>query len=350
MPILFTLGLYQTHKPERWQSKHKVFSNLSQALSSLGVDSYFLCHPKSVKSRFIGDKDKYFFQGEKDLATLVRERGITHLVIWGGRTEADQRIREEVGHMVHIVYGEYGWFPQSQHCYFSPNGTNADADLLNEGLKNHKLDRSRFLAARRKLLFSMLGWRGVFNAPDFFTQRQFDTRKKIFVPLQNEKDTNIVLSSPVKSMASFIEGLSEHYPHNEFIVRPHPRAAYNSLPLRDNVEYQSPAVNPFRDYQRYGGVLGINSTMLLQLALLGLPVAGIGEGVATGTGVYEDLDWNEMPADLEKISSKPWGAGKSLDFMIRVKQLSFRQLRDPNEIEASYLYTLLTGREVNYAP
>lgn len=340
MPILFTLGLYQTRKPERWQSKHKAFSNLSRSLRALGIDSYFLCHPKSVKSRFIGDRDRYFYEGGQDLTALVQEKGITHLVIWGGRTEADQRIRNEVGDRVQIIYGEYGWFPQSQHCYFSPNGTNADADLLNEGLREHQLDESRFLATRRKLLFSMLGWRGFISPPDFFTERKFDTRKKIFVPLQDESDTNIVLSSPVKSMASFIEGLSERYPDYEFLVRPHPRANYESLPVRSNVEYQSPAVKPFREYQRYGGVLGINSTMLLQFALLGLPVAGVGKGVASGIGICSELDWNDLPSKLEGLMQEPRSAARALDFMTRVKQLSFGQLRKPEEIKMSYLYPL----------
>lgn len=342
MPILFTLGLYQTRKPERWQSKHKVFSNLSRSLRALGIDSYFLCHPKSVKSRFIGDRDRYFYEGGQDLTALVQEKGITHLVIWGGRTEADQRIRNEVGDRVQIIYGEYGWFPQSQHCYFSPNGTNADADLLNEGLREHQLDESRFLATRRKLLFSMLGWRGFISPPDFFTERKFDTRKKIFVPLQDESDTNIVLSSPVKSMASFVEALSEHYPDYEFLVRPHPRASYESLPVRRNVEYQSPSVKPFREYQRYGGVLGINSTMLLQFALLGLPVAGIGQGLATGTNVYNELNWDDLTQDIGELSSNPEEAARVLDFMLRVKQIRVANLKAPKYVRRSYIYQLFS--------
>ncbi|XKH00011.1 hypothetical protein LG325_07780 [Marinobacter nauticus] len=342
MSILFTLGLYQTRKPERWQSKHKVFFYLSQSLRSLGIDSCFLCNPASVKERFIEGEAEYFFEGEKDLVQLLDEKNVTHLVIWGGRTDADERIREEVGDRVKIIYGEYGWFPQSQHCYFSPNGTNADADLWNEGLAEHKLDCRRFLSARRKLLFSMLGWRGMVSPPEFFQQRFFNVQKKIFVPLQDEQDTNIILSSPVKTMSAFVEGLSFTYPDHEFLVRAHPRAHYESLPELPNVEYQSPAVNPFKSYKEYGGVLGINSTMLLQFALLGLPVAGIGEGVASHSGVYTDLDWYNLPQDISLLGSNPEDAAKALDFILRIKQLSFDELKRPNKIKKTYLHKLFS--------
>lgn len=343
MSILFTLGLYQTRKPERWQSKHKVFFYLSQSLRSLGIDSCFLCNPASVKERFIESEAEYFFEGEKDLVQLLDEKNITHLVIWGGRTDADERIRKEVGDRVRVIYGEYGWFPQSQHCYFSPNGTNADADLWNEGLAEHKLDRRRFLFARRKLLFSMLGWRGMVSPPEFFRQCFFDVQKKIFVPLQDEQDTNIVLSSPVKTMSAFVEGLSSTYPDQKFLVRAHPRAHYESLPELPNVEYQSPAVNPFKSYKEYGGVLGINSTMLLQFALLGLPVAGIGEGVASHSGVYTDLDWYDLPQDISLLGSDPDAAAKVVDYMLRVKQVNLPDLRSPKYVKQSYIYRLLTS-------
>ena len=343
MSILFILGLYQSRKPQRWRPKHKVFSNLSQSLAALGIDSYFLCNPRSVKSRFIGDTTCYFYEGEKDLASLVREKYITHVVIWGGRTEADQRIRDEVGDKVKIVYGEYGWFPQSQHCYFSPNGTNADANFLSEGLSEHILDRKSFLAARSKLLLSMLGWRALISRPDFFEERQFDTQKQIFVPLQDEMDTNIMLSSPVKTMSAFVEGLASNYPDYRFLVRPHPRASYESLPTKPNIEYQAIEVNPFRNYSQYGGVFGINSTMLLQFALLGLPVAGIGKGVASGTEVYADLDWSNLPSDLGIISSNPLNAAKVLDFMLRVKQIRVKDLKKSRYVERSYIYNLFTS-------
>ena len=342
MAVLFTLGLYQTVKPERWRSKHKVFLCLSHSLASLGIESFFLCNPRSVKHQLIREKDRYFYQDDADLRKLVEQKSISHVVIWGGRSDADDRIRKEVSGLVRIVYAEAGWFPQSRHCYFSLFGTNADASFPDEGLAEHRLDRIRFTLERNRILRSMLGFKRSFSAPDFWSARKFDVGKKIFVPLQDESDMNIVLSSPVKSMSEFIAGLAGLYPGADFVVRPHPRARYEKLPDLPNVEYQDVSEDPYRNYQEYGGVVGINSTMLLQFSILGLPVVGIGEGVASGTGAYFDADWFSMPVDLGSIEYDASVSATFFDFLVRVKQLQVKRLKNPRWVRNTYLYDIFS--------
>lgn len=343
--VLFTLGLHQTDKPERWASKHKVYCYLSRSLNKLGIDSLFLCNKLSVKPKFIDDDTKYYYQDDTPISELVNKHGITHVFIWGGRTLADDKLRLEVGGRAKIIYSEAGWFPQSNTCYFSPFGTNASSSFMDEGLSEHLLCRSAFRKDRQKIIRSTLGFWASLNALDFYSARTFDTSKPIFLPLQDENDTNIILSSPVKSMTEFITTFATKYADVKFVVRPHPRASYNTLPAFDNIEYQSIQDNPYTRYKEYGGVIGINSTMLLQYSLLGLPVAGVGFGVGTGNNAYLDLDYSNLPESINGMSFDSELAARFYDYLIRIKQTEVQSLLDHRFVEKSYIYSLINSEK-----
>lgn len=337
MKILFTLGVYQKDRPERWASKHSVFSGLSNSLAKLGHDIFFYCNKKSVKPRFITANDRYYFEGEASLAEVVTKHDIRCVVIWGGRTAADDRVRSECPADTKFVYAEAGWFPQSRTCYFSDFGTNASARFVMEGLVPHQFDKPKFMRARRKILLSSIGFLNYVKLGEFFQTKKFDSSKPIFVPLQDEADTNIVLSSPVKKMADFINTLVARYPTVQFVVRPHPRASYTDLPLHANVSYQSAQISPYTHFAEYGGVVGINSTMLLQYALLGVSVAGVGQGIATGSGAYFDLPYDQLPEQLDEITYDINSSAKFFDYLLRNKQLDVKKLRNAKYVSKSYL-------------
>ncbi|MGY8774341.1 hypothetical protein [Spongiibacter tropicus] len=337
MTILFTLGLYQDVRPERWASKHSVFYGLATSLSKLGYESVFLCNQKSVKSKYVSKKFRYYFEGDTAVLDVFEKEDISHVVIWGGRTVGDDRLRSECPGGTEFIYAEAGWFPQPGTCYFSQFGTNANARFQEEGLVEHSLNRRAFVLSRWKKLRSSLGLLELIKAPSFFEMKRFDPRKPIFVPLQDEGDTNILLSSPVKKMADFIDKLADLYPSVIFVVRPHPRATYSSLPQRNNVKYQQTTLSPYANYSMYGGVIGINSTMLLQFALLGLPVAGVGSGVATGNGAYYDLNYDEFPSDLAEITYDAVPTAKFFDYLIRKKQLDVKKLKSSAYVKNSYV-------------
>jgi len=337
MRVLFTLGVYQEDRPERWAAKHSVFFALANSLTKLGHEIFFYCNKKSVKSRFVTSKYKYYFEGEDIFSEILLKNNIQCVVVWGGRTDADYKLRRSCPENIKLIYAEAGWFPQAGTCYFSEFGTNANAQFLKEGLQDHHFNAASFARARRKVLGASIGYFRCLKLPNFYDVKKFDSTKPIFLPLQDEGDTNIVLSSPVKSMALFISKFAEQYPQVSFIARPHPRASYSSLPAHDNVTYQSSAVDPYTDFDHYGGVIGINSTMLLQYALLGLPVAGVGKGVATGSGAYFDLEYDQLPRQLDDIVYDVHSSAKFFDYMLRNKQLAVRKLMNTRYVSKSYL-------------
>jgi hypothetical protein len=77
--------------------------------------------------------------------------------------------------------------------------------------------------------------------------------------------------------------------------------------------------------------------MLLQYALLGLPVAGVGKGVATGSGAYFDLEYDQLPSQLDDIVYDVHSSAKFFDYMLRNKQLAVRKLMNTRYVSKSYL-------------
>lgn len=345
MSILFTLGLNQQDKPERWASKHKVYRDLSVSLEKLGITTLFLCNPASIKPKLIQNKEHFYLEGDKSISKLINEYDVTHIFIWGGRSEGDLKLRESIPSYVNVIYSEAGWFPQSGHCYFSQHGTNASARLSEEGLEKHVFNACRYKINRFFIAKSMLGFFSALRLPSSHGNRCFDVKKPIFIPLQDERDTNITISSPVKTMSEFLTSICTTYPDVEFIARPHPRATYSFLPKFKNLTYQPVSENPFSLYLNYGGVLGINSTVLLQFSVIGVAVAGVGEGIASNTGIYSHLDLSNLPRSLSEINYSAHESMQSLDFLINVKQLKTRKLSSPAYIKNSYLSSLLELRK-----
>jgi hypothetical protein len=346
MNVLFILGAYQKDRPERWASKHKVFSNLERSLSLLGIESYYYCNKKSVKPKLIIDKNKYFFDEEIEFQNVLSKNNISVVFIWGGRTDSDVYIKKQIPENIKIIYGESGWFPQSGTCYFSPFGTNASANLLEEGFSSFTHDIQRFQRLRKKLLNSWLGrWT---SKPKLDRDEAVSFLKgSIFVPLQDEKDTNILLSSPFKKMADFIGFLSHKYPEQHFIVRPHPRASYDTLPKFNNVTYQDREDDPYKLYNSYAGVIGLNSTMLMQFSLMGLPVVGLGEGVAKGCNGYIELSEDKLPDKLSDLSFPIKNIVRFYDYLLSYKQLEVSKLDSLTYLESTYIPELLGIRDEN---
>lgn len=337
MKALFILGVGQESRPERWRAKHHVYSHMAKGLAGFEIDHHLYANPASIKAEYL-QKGHYSLSDNQSLDDVLSEQNPTHAFIWGGRTPADRHIRDRLIHSdIQCLYSEAGWFPQSGHCYFSEHGTNAECRLIEEGLRQHIFEAAAFHRIRKEIVRNLLGfWRSI-QVPTMTGIATMDSRKPILLPLQDESDTNIQLSSPIKSMNEFIRLLAEQYPDVRFIARPHPRSPIKvdlSLP---NVVVQDSKVNPYAQFMDYGGVIGINSTTLLQFSLLGLPVCGIGQGIASGTGAYYELDVKHLPATLSDIHCDLDQSRVVYDFLARKKQLESNRLSQKRYLAATYI-------------
>lgn len=337
MKALFILGVDQEHRPERWRSKHHVYSHLAKGLAAFQIDHHLYANPASVKSEYL-HQGHYSFSDSQSLDDVLAEHKPTHAFIWGGRTTADRRIRDRLMQSgIRCLYSEAGWFPQSGHCYFSEHGTNAECRLTEEGLRQHVFDAAAFLGVRKQILRELLGFWHSMMVPAMAGTVAMDISKPILLPLQDEGDTNIQLSSPIKSMSEFVRCFAEQYPDARFIARPHPRSPIKVDLNLPNVVVQDSKTNPYAQFRDYGGVIGINSTTLLQFSLLGLPVCGIGQGIASGTGAYHDLDIRHLPETLGDIRCDLDQSRVFYDFLARKKQLDNNRLSQKHYLATTYI-------------
>lgn len=287
---IFTLAVAVQDRPERWGSVSGSYVLLAQALEKLGHRVTFALHPAIRQRSSLSRFNCVSVASHAELSALLGENSFSHAFIWGGRLPEDRVTRaclEQYG--IKVTFSELGWFPQAGTLYFDGEGTNAEVSfnrrqypVLQPSVRR-AFNRQRRSFYRRKV---GLGW---FDSPPAFAIKEADLSKPILVPLQDEGDTNITQASPFKRMADFVDYLAQSYPNYRFVVRPHPSAPLGNLPEYANVTYQDSAVDVYRTMHEYGLVMGINSTLLLEAAMMNMPVVAFGEGVGTSTGVFHDV-------------------------------------------------------------
>lgn len=261
----------------------------------------------------------------------------------GGRLTEDResrRLLESVG--AKVIVSELGWFPQAGTVYFDAQGTNAEVSFNKRLYAECTPVARKAFNRQRKAFYQRKAGLSWWASPPAFGVRPPDLSKPILVPLQDETDTNITLASPFRRMADFVDCLARQYPRCQFVVRPHPSAPVANLPKHDNVAYQHRDVDVYRSMNDYGLVMGINSTLLLESAMMNMPVVAFGEGIGTDTGVFYQADPEALPADLSMLRIDSRRAEAYLAFLIGQRQLFKRDLRSVLHLRRSYLADLLS--------
>ena len=196
---------------------------------------------------------------EEHLANLSSKSDI--VIIWNGEKNYYKPIKALcMNRNIPLYIAEVGYFPQKDFFTLDRIGINATSELMQDNLswvtEKHmvKLEETRI---------RLLG------------NRTVKSSGYIFVPLQLPSDTNIISSSPFKNMAEFIKYLEEKFKGQRVIAKRHPY---------DRTEYYSDSIEivisgDSLDYiVGADSVYGINSTVLLEAAVLGVPVEAIGDG------------------------------------------------------------------------
>ncbi|NKN35688.1 hypothetical protein HFC70_04890 [Agrobacterium sp. a22-2] len=217
------------------------------------------------------------------LDEIVKGEGIDSLLVWNGHTGLVANVwrvyKEAKG--IPGGYMERGLLPDG--VFFDPIGTNGDASIARgsssaEGMPSNDY-RERHAAAIETLIPSV-------ERELFLKGMQQARTKTIFVPLQVQSDSNIILHSPrLKSMRKLVLQaiyIRDHFfPDYSIVVRPHPEESPDvvlNIPLADRLVIK-------RDGTLSEALcaseitITINSTVGLEAALQGsLPVV-LGEGI-----------------------------------------------------------------------
>lgn len=339
---LFTLALGVQDRPERWGSVSGYYLNLAHSLRRLGHRVVFALNPQiRVRKAFAGHECRTVAD-HATLDGLLAAEDFSHAFIWGGRLDADRETRARLeARGVQVLFSELGWFPQAGTVYFDPHGTNAEVSFNGRPYAECLQAVRKEFAKRRREFYRRKAGLGFFASPPPFSIKAPDLGKPILVPLQDESDTNITLASPFKRMADFVDCLAQNYPDYRFVVRPHPSAPAANLPRHANVTYQESAVDVYRAMADFGLVVGINSTLLLESAMMNMPVVAFGQGIGTGTGVFHELAADDLPGGFEQVRVDSARAEAYLAFLIGQRQLFKQDLRSPRRVRNSYLGDLL---------
>lgn len=289
MRILFTsgVGILPEQRIHRWKMVTDLYTSLGKSFMALGHQVYFYIHPEAMTDNALPQLTWNCPDHEHFNYVLNRFKP-NFVFTWNGSSIGDETtstLAQTYG--AKMVFSEQGWFPQKDTMYFDLTGCNGKCSSQNTIWPAPDTKGTTQLLAARKKYITQTGLENFFTV-DTFNIASPELSKPIFVPLQDERDLNIILDSPFKNMNSFVSFLCKSYPQYQFIVRPHPKYPNPNLGDYTNVELGNPKIPMFKQLSRCGMVIGINSTTLLESALLGFTVISYGKGLGTGTGIFHD--------------------------------------------------------------
>jgi len=339
MKILFAIGvgILPEQRVNRWQMVSMFYSQLGNSFKQLGHQIFYYVHPEALiddipKDHLIVSEDHNQFD------YILQKFKPDFTFCWNGSSPGDV-MTTTFACLTNskMIYSEQGWFPQKSSVYFDFQGCNAKSSMANKKyLELNSSQRSQLIRCRNDYIREV-HWVGG-EEKDDFTHKTIDLNKPIFIPLQDERDLNIVQDSPFKSMNAFVSFLANKYPQFQFRVRPHPKFATPYLDSFDNVTLDNPKKPMFESLSECGLVIGINSTTLQESALLGFPVISFGKSLATGTGLFIDATDTNYPENLSELDRNLSEVESMLFEMLCKRQFWREDLGKANKVSNSWLY------------
>jgi len=293
--ILFTAGIGNTDRINRWDFVLHLWERLAAVFETLGHHTVVAHHPclQAVTHACIR-------AGVEEAAKIMRAFKPDLLFIWNGNSDGDEKILAAVEPLgIKSVYAELGWFPQAGHCYFDLEGVNAKSSLS-------RPDYSRPTDEQRKALEK---FRGVYRM-----DKPPSTEAHHLIALQIETDSNIQNSRYV-CMADFVFDALYAIGKTDLpiLVRKHPGQPDVNLRDLDGFQFD-------RNPDSYASIMGaasvhaVNSTILLEAAMLGKRIYPYGRGiihpqVGNVDGLLcalleRQLQWGEL-AMIERMKTYP---------------------------------------------
>jgi hypothetical protein len=211
------------------------------------------------------------------------------LVVWNGHTGYAANVLRHHARSSGIpaLFLERSIIPDG--VFVDPNGSNGYSELSSLDLA--ALERVRRRPAARP-------WSSLLrlHSPDEIATLRAsgpwaEASKIVFVPLQVEADTNILLHSPkVKKMADLVQEVHTRFggEGTAIIVRPHPEEVKKDLNLPDLPGVHVTSEGHLEDWIALSDlVVTINSTVGLTSLLHRRPTLTLGYGIYTGKGLTE---------------------------------------------------------------
>jgi hypothetical protein len=290
MKILFHVGVGNLDRPHRWGFVNTNFSNLARTFEKLGHECLVYAHPSAKINQ-------PFYKTIQSSTVKPISFKPDWVFTWNGVSEGDQEIIKMFGRDK-MIYGELGFFDHYRTLYFDFAGVNGQSENLVQNL-------SEFSPSIYKQILEKYHKLRTFSEPF------------IFVPLQDETDTQITKHSTFTKMQELIDYVCKMYIDLDIkiLYKKHPKVDCKIIPGRNCIEVK----DNIHHYLPYAdAVIGINSTALLEALIYHNRVISLGPGISSRV-----LTGNEHKQYITHLANK---------------QFLWADLTNIDKIKNSYFY------------
>lgn len=289
MKILLHVGVGNLDRPSRWQFINELFSDLARTFEVLGHECLLWYHDEAASSNVYRNS---FSSSSVSGNPLVKAKKFNPdwVFTWNGNSEGDIEIINQFG-KDKMVYAELGFFDHYETVFFDFNGVNGNSENLYEELS--PFDESIYKKIVKK-----------------HKKKRLKKGRYIFVPLQDESDTNITLHSPIKKMDEVLQYIQDNIAIDEgveVLFKKHPLAKCETKTRKDFVEVTE-NVHHYLPYAEQ--IIGVNSTVLLEGLIYTKNVITLGKGITS-----RDFKENENKQFITHLINKQfyWDELKNID-------------------------------------
>ncbi len=298
MNILLHCGVGNKDRPERWNGICWIYTQLAKSLEALGHTCVLYVHPLALRE----DVHHRHWTDIKVTLTTDTVKGFDCCFTWNGSNEGDKKMIEIFGRSK-CVFGELGFFDHYSTCYFDFSGTNCKSQNLIDDVQGYQFPPKEFF-----------GLQNQYRKEPLFEGRY------VFVPLQDEQDTQITMYSPFKTMnevVQYVSDLTAYWGDDvKILYKQHPMAPCN-ITVKDSrlIEVTEDVHHYLEDAEL---VIGVNSSVLFEALLYHDRVLTLGLG----------------------LSSRLCYGDSRRDFVLHCynKQINQGHLSDPKHIKETWMY------------
>ena len=205
---------------------------------------------------------------DPNITSMVRQA--SNAVIWNGSTPGSRFLVDMRRRLsMPTLTIEQGWLPQADNFGLDYNGIAGDSSLCNDSLD--------WVGVAEETLLERL--REKYTPADWSPPKSQNGKTLLVGQLM--KDSQVVGFTQYRSFDEFVADAIDQLGVDQITVRPHP-LANDDQQIRDycaarNIEISERGESFTDSLARHGSVYGINSTSLLEAALLDVPSMACGE-------------------------------------------------------------------------
>ncbi len=257
MNVIFVGAYYYEGPVRHLYPIFEIYKALGKIFETVGIEcKYFVKCSEVIPAHKTIRTEEFDFELSKcDL-----------LFIWNGGVSRSIEITEKARALgIPIYFSELGWLPQQGTFYFDKKGVNYNSSLRD--WQYHPINTAQVMELNIKLAHyhSQVAKRSGIEEKDF-----------IFVPLQDETDSQILNHSPkIKKMQQLVEYVCS-FVAQKIIFKVHPRFDPGKIKIPGNCKiYRSGTTHDFLSQAKY--VITINSTVGAEALTYFKPVINLGD-------------------------------------------------------------------------